>query len=408
MNTSLLRLSVAGVFLALALAVAGCARTPAEPAKIVPPVVTVTVPVERMVTDYEDFTGRIEPIHFAELKARVTGYLEHVYFHDGEDITEGKPLFSIDRRIYKAEFDRATAALTKARKHFTTAEKNYNREEDLRKVGSGSKEAYDKASGDLAEAEADIGSATAALELAEANLAFTRISAPFDGRLSKRLVDPGNLIKADETALTTIVALDPLYATFDVDERTVMRLRDLIRRGEIKSSREEPRSVQIGLADDDEGAFPFSGLISFTDNAIDAGTGTLRVRAIIRNPRLERAPWFLLSPGQFIRVRLPIGKPRSALLVPEKSLGTDQGQKYVFVVNDRNEVERRNVRLGPQFGTFRVIEDRVLKPTDRIIVDGLLRVRSGTKVNPKAAETMAPPASVVTALEAAPPPRAKP
>jgi len=368
----------------------------------------VTTPVERRITDFEDFTGRTEPIRIVELKARVTGYLEHVYFKDGQDITEGKPLFSIDRRIYKAEFDKASSALTKAQKHFTTAEKNFQREEDLRKVGSGSKETYDKAVGDLAEAEADVGTATAALELAETNLAFTRVSAPFDGRLSKRLVDPGNLVKADETLLTTIVDLDTLYATFDVDERTVMRFRELIRRGEIKSSREEPRSVQIGLADDDEGNFPLSGLISFTDNAIDAGTGTLRVRALIRNPRLERPPWFLLSPGQFIRVRLPIGNPRPAMLVPEKSLGTDQGQKFLFVVNDRDEVERRNVRLGPQFGTFRVIEDHVLNPDERVIVDGLLRVRAGTKVNPKPAGRMTFPEVTAGSVDKAPLPRAKP
>ena len=236
---------------------------------------------------------------------------------------------------------------------------------------------------------------------------FTRISAPFDGRISKRLVDPGNLVKADETLLTTIVELDQLYATFDVDERTVMRFRDLIKKGEIKSSREEPRSIAIGLADDDDGVFPLSGLISFTDNQIDAGTGTLRVRGIIRNPRLTRPPWYLLSPGQFIRVRLPIGNPRPALLVPEKSVGTDQGQKYVFVVNDRDEVERRRVRLGPQFGTFRVIEDNALRPDDRIIVDGLLRVRPGTKVNPKPAEPMSPPESSTSPIERAPMPHPK-
>jgi multidrug efflux system membrane fusion protein len=384
---------------------AGCSRKPPEPAKSAPPVVTVTSPVARLITDYEDFTGRTEPIRIVELRARVTGHLDHVHFRDGQDVTEGKPLFSIDSRIYKAEKDRALAALTKAQRHFATAEKNFKREDDLRKAGSGSKEAFDKAAGDLSEAEADIGAATAALELAEAHLAFTRISAPFDGRLSRRLVDPGNLVRADETPLTTIVDLDRLYATFDVDERTVMRFRELIRKGEIRSSREEPRTVQIGLADDDDGEFPLTGFISFTDNAIDAGTGTLRVRAIIRNPRLERAPWFLLSPGQFIRVRLPIGNPRPALLVPEKSLGTDQGQKYVFVVNEKDEAERRGVRLGPQFGSFRVIEGNALKSTDRVIVEGLLRVRPGTKVNPKPAEPMSPPATSTASPEPAPAPR---
>ncbi len=394
-----------GVLLAAAV-LAGCARKTPDPVKTAPAVVTVAAPVARMVTDYEDFTGRMEPVRVAELKARVTGYLENVYFHDGQDITEGKPLFDIDRRLYRAEYDRATAALNKAQQHFNTATKNFKREDDLRKSGTGSRETYDKAAGDLAEAEADIGAATAALELASANLHFTRISAPFDGRLSKRMVDPGSLVRADDTPLTTIVALDTLYATFDVDERTVMRFRKLIEKGELTSSREQPRAVRIGTGDDED-SFPLTGLITFTDNQIDAGTGTLRVRATVHNPRLNRPPWYMLSPGQFIRVRLPVGNPRLALLVPEKAVGTDQGQKFVFVVNDRDEVERRNVRPGPQFGTFRVIEDNVLKPTDRVIVDGLLRVRPGSKVNPKPAEPMTPPESSTTAPETAPAPRAK-
>lgn len=406
MKAILSRSLVAAALVVAAASLAGCSRKPPEPAKTPPPVVTVTTPVARLITDYEDYTGRMEPVRMVELKSRVTGYLENIYFQDGQDITAGKPLFDIDRRLYKAEYDKAAAALNKAEQHFKTAQKNFKREDDSQKSGTGSREAYDKAAGDLAESEADIGSATAALELATANLRFTRISAPFDGRLSKRMVDPGNLVKADETALTTIVALDTLYATFDIDERTVMKFRKLIEKGEITSSREQPRSVQIATADDED-SFPLSGFLTFTDNQIDAGTGTLRVRATVRNPPLKRPPWYMLSPGQFVRVRLPIGNPRRALLIPEKSLGTDQGQKYVFVVNDRDEVERRNVRLGPQFGSFRVIEDNVLKPGDRVIVDGLLRVRPGTKVNPKPAELIAMP-EIVEPLEVAPLPRTKP
>ena len=382
--------------LAGATVLAGCTRKTPDPVKTTPPVVTVTTPVSRPVTDYEDFTGRIEPILMVELKAHVTGYLQNVYFKDGQDITIGKRLFDLDHRLPQAEYDRAAAALNKARTHKATAQLNFDREQGLRDKGSGSKEAYDKASGDLDEAEADIKSANAALELASTNLQFTRIAAPFDGRLSKRLVDPGALVKADETPLTTIVSLDYLYATFDVDERTVMKFRELIKKGEITSSREHARVVYIGTADHED-SFPLSGLITFTDNQIDANTGTLRVRAQILNPKVDRPPWYMLSPGQFIRVRLPIGNPRSSVLVPERALGTDQGQKFVFVVNDRDEVVRRNVRLGPQYGTMRVIEDNVLKPDDRVIVDGLLRVRQGTKVNPRpaepgaAAETGVPP-----------------
>ncbi len=415
--------SVAAFLLFAAAAIlAGCARKTPDPAPTKPPAVTVIHPISRMISDYEDFTGRTEPVRMVELKARVTGYLQGVYFKDGQDIAEGKPLFDIDRRLYKADFDRATAALEKANKHHITMTSNYEREKGLQDRGSGSKEAFDQAVGALAEARADIDVATAALELAAANLQFTRVAAPFDGRLSKRLVDPGNLVKADDTSLTSIVALDPLYATFDVDERTVMKFRALIRKGEIKSSREEPRAVLIGTADSDT-EFPHSGLITFTDNQIDAGTGTLRVRAEIRNPKLDRPPWYMLSPGQFLRVRLPVGNPRAGLLVPEKSLGVDQGQKYIYIVKEKEkdpetgkvtkwEAQRRNVRLGPQYGTFFAAEvisskpEDQLKETDLVIVDGLPRVRDGGPVGPKPDATTLPEA-VIAPLEMAPLPRGK-
>jgi multidrug efflux system membrane fusion protein len=400
------RLAAATLLVAGGALLAGCARKTPDPAPTKDPVVTVTHPVARVVSDYEDFTGRTEPVRMVELKARVTGYLEGVYFRDGQDITIGKPLFDLDRRTYKAEFDRVTATLEKASQHHVTAKQAFDREKGLRDKGSGSTQEYDKALGELKEAEADINAAVAARESAAANLQFTRIAAPFDGRLSRRMVDPGNLVKADETALTTIVALDTLYATFDVDERTVMKFRDLIRKGEIKSSREEPRAVFIGTAEDED-EFPLSGLVAFTDNQIDANTGTLRVRAEVRNPKLSRPPWYMLSPGQFIRVRLPIGNPRRAVLVPEKALGVDQGQRYVYVVNEKNEVERRDVRLGPQFGTFRVVEDNVLKVSDRVVVDGLLRVRPGSKVDPKPAGASNLPDPTLAAPEPAPAPRAK-
>jgi RND family efflux transporter MFP subunit len=404
-------LPAAVALLAAVVALAGCARKTPDPVPPKTPVVKVTRPVVRMVSDYEDFTGRTEPVRIVELKARVTGYLQNVYFKDGQDITAGKPLFDIDRRTYQAAYDKAAAAVNKAREHFTTAKLNFEREQDLRDKGSGSREAYDKVAGDLAESRADIASAEAELELAATNLQFTRVAAPFDGRLSKRLLDPGNLVRADETPLTTIVALDTLYATFDVDERTVSRFRELIKKGEIKSSREQPRAVRIGTADDEED-FPLSGLITFTDNQIDANTGTLRVRAEVRNPKLDRPPWYMLSPGQFIRVRLPVGNPRPAVLVPERALGTDQGQKFVFVVNkvvnesgtSDDVVEQRNVRLGPQYGTMRAVEDSGLMETDRVIVDGLLRVRPKTKVKAEWAEATRLPDDAWV-LDVAPMPR---
>ncbi|MBY0458277.1 MAG: efflux RND transporter periplasmic adaptor subunit, partial [Gemmataceae bacterium] len=321
--------------LAALAALAGCARKPPEPAKTPPPVVTFTSPVAQRVTDYEDFAGRTEPYRMVEVKSRVTGHLKGVYFKDGQDIDEGDQLFEIDSRIYRAELDKAKSALVKAETHLVTARANYDRAKRLYDTGGTGKEDYDVKAGEKAEAEAEVKVALAASQLAATNLRYCDIRAPFDGRLSKRFVDEGNLIKADDTALTTLVQLDHLYVAFDVDERTVTRIRKLIDRGEVKSSREQPLTVQLALADDD--GFPLSGQIVFTDNQIDVGTGTLRVRALVQNPKLARPPWYFLSPGQFVRIRLPIGAARDATLVPEKAIGSDQGQKFVYVLNDKNE-----------------------------------------------------------------------
>jgi multidrug efflux system membrane fusion protein len=369
------------LFVALA-GLAGCARKRPEPAKTPPPTVIVDFPVAQPVSDYEDFAGRTEPFKVVELKSRVTGYLKKIHFKDGEDIKLGAPLFEIDDRPFKAELARATAARTKAQKHLTTASADYARIKAQYDRGVSEQALMDKAVGDKAEAEADVEAAVAAVDIAATNLEFCRITAPFDGRLSKRAVDEENLVKADETLLTTVVRLDKLYATFDVDERTVIRVRRLIQAGGATSSREQPAEVKLALADDDD--FSLTGSLVFTDNQIDADTGTLRARAEVTNPKLSRAPWFLLSPGQFVRVRVPIGPPRNAVLVPERAVGSDQGQRFVYVVNDKNAVERRNVRVGQLYGAMRVIEDAAVAPKDRVIVDGLLRVRPGIEVNPKA------------------------
>ncbi|MBA4187664.1 MAG: efflux RND transporter periplasmic adaptor subunit [Planctomycetaceae bacterium] len=405
---------VVAFLLAVTTVLPGCARKTPDPAPPKPQTVTVTNPIVRMITDYEDFTGRTEAYKVVELRARVTGYLAKVHFADGIDVMSGEPLFDIDPRVYKAEYDRGSAALVKAEKHYKTAGLLYDRVKASYDKGIVGKDALDTAQGQYDEAEADIAYAAAALELAETNLKFTRIAAPFAGRLSRRMVDPGNLVKADDTLLTTIVALDPIYVAFDVDERTVMRLRDLIKKGEIKSSRETTRYVQIGLASDDE-SFPLTGQIVFRDNQIDVGTGTLRIRALLNNPEIERQPRYMLSPGQFVRIRLPIGNPRQSTLVPEKALGTNQGRKYLFVVNSDNKVEQRDVVIGAQHGEFRVIEnqlmrpDQRIKPEDRIVVDGLLRVRTGTEVSATTAKPFRIPDDPVLNLqsEVAPAPREK-
>ena len=312
---------------------------------------------------------------------------------------------SANSRVGKiAAYRDATLAEKTASKVLEDATALATKTQDL---AAAAKSAYDKAVGDKAEAEADIDVARAAVDLADTNLHFCHITAPFDGRLSVRKVDEENLVKADETSLATIIRLDEVYATFDVDERTVIRVRKLIQKGEVTSSRVRPVTVRVALADDDD--FTLTGTVVSVDNQIDAGTGTLRLRATIPNPKLTTAPWYMLSPGQFVRIRMPIGPARDAVLVPERAIGSDQGQRFLYVVNAENVVERRNVRVGQQYGPARVIEDGVVAPSDRIIVDGLLRVRPGVEVNPKpAAPAPKSPAKPAVALALAPPPRAKP
>ena len=246
-----------------------------------------------------------------------------------------------------------------------------------------------------------MGVAEADRDLAALNLDFTRVTAPIGGRLSRRMVDPGNLVKADETALTSIVSLDPMFVYFDVDERTVLRIRRLIREGKIKSRTETELPVQVALADED--GFPRTGFINFSDNKVDPNTGTLRVRGVVENPKPH-----VLSPGMFLRVRLPIGKPYQALMIAERALGTDQGRKFLYVVNGDDEVEQRPVKVGQLNDEGMRVIEQGLQPGERVIVNGIQRVRAGKKVKPKPtgsiAETNKPDDPATLARKGAEPP----
>jgi len=359
----------------LSSAIAGCSSGTVKPLATPPPIVTVSRATTKTVADFEEFTGTTAAVYSVEVRARVTGYLEKIYFKDGIEVKEGDKLFQIDPRPNLAVLERTKAALVQAEAHAKRLEADFRRTDSLFERKMASREEYDKVIGDRAEAEAAVGIAKAELDQAKLNMEFTEVTAPISGLISRRQVDQGNLVRADDTLLTTIVSLDPMYVYFDVDERTLLKLRRLIREGKIKSRQEAELKIYAGLADEDD--FPHVGTINFSENRVDASTGTLRIRAVLSNPKPR-----VLSPGLFMRIRLPVGEPHKAILVPEQALSPDQGKKIVYVVDDRDHVVYRQVNLGPLYDGMRSVTEGVAEG-ERIIISGLQRVRPGIVVKPQ-------------------------
>lgn len=352
--------------------------------------VQVCLPERRSVRDFEEFTGRVEAVSTIEIKARVTGYLNKVDFRDGAEVKEGDVLFEIDPRTYEAELARAEAQVVQADARLTRLNADFNRANTLVTRNGISREEFDRINGDRAEAAAAVIVTKAARDLSKLNVGFTKVKSPIDGRISRRYVDPGNLVKADETSLTSVVSLDPMYVVFDIDERTMLQLRRLLREGKLPFTPEQGVDFELGLADEE--GFPHKGKINFEDNKLDPSTGTLRYRGEVPNPRTEANGSRILAPGLFVRCRLPVGDPHPVLLVPEQALGTDQGRKFIYVVvtdKDKNDpsktierVEYRHVQVGKVHNGWRVI-DTNLKDGERVVISGLQRIRDKAEVNPK-------------------------
>ncbi|MFL5245681.1 MAG: efflux RND transporter periplasmic adaptor subunit [Gemmataceae bacterium] len=345
------------------------------------PEVQVSCPVSKEVIDYEDFTGRMEASKSVDIRARVTGYLKELHFQDGEDVKKDQILFEIDPRPFKAALAQAEANLRLADAHLKRLNADFRRAQDLLQSKTISREEFDKTSGDRDEAAEAVGVAAASRETAKINLEYAEVKAPLSGRISRRMMDPGNLIKADDTVLTRINFLDSLYVNFDINERTFIRLRRLMKEGTIASVQENRAKVLLRLADEAE--YLHEGIIDFEDNQLDAGTGTYRVRAEVSN--LDG----FFSPGLFVRVRLPIGKPHPALLISEKALGTDQDQKFVFRLDKENKAIYQPVQVGRQHDGLvevKAVKEGTLEAGDRIIVSGLQRVRKNDTVKPEPVE----------------------
>src|SRR5579872_586340 len=332
-------------------AVAGCGKSLARSGspQFPPPEVEVSLPVTTEVTDYVDFPGRIEAVNSVEITARVSGYLEKVYFREGADVSEGDLLFEIDSRSYDAELARAEGSVMQSEGRLKRLNGDYERAQALQAKGAMSKEEIARITGDRTEAQGALAVDKAARDLAALNVSFTKVRAPLSGRISRRSIDPGNLVKADDTSVTTIVSLDPVYAYFDLDERTLLQLKRLIREHKIEWSLDAGLPVMMGLADEE--GFPRQGAINFADNRIDADTGTWRLRGRFDNHDNS------LPPGLFVRVRLPIGLEHPAILISEEALGTDQGQKFIYVIDEAGKAEYRRVKVGRLHDGMRVIDE---------------------------------------------------
>jgi RND family efflux transporter MFP subunit len=357
----------------------GCHHETPSLAAIPPTKVTAAVPVETETVDFHECTGRIDAVESVEIRSRVTGYLEKINFYDGAEVKKGDVLYQIDDRPFKATLDQASAQVKLREADLTYRLSELKRAEPLVSQNAVSKSDFDQIVASHAQAIAALAAAKADEESARLNVEYTTLRAPIDGETSRSQITKGNLVQADQTVLTTIVSTDPMYVYFDMDEPTILKIQEQIREGKIHVKKDELTPVWVAL-DDDKG-FRHEGMIDFAENRMDASTGTIRVRAKLSNPTPE-VGHRMLFPDLFARIRIPMNEPAKTLMVAERAIMSDQGQKCVYIVNDKNEVEYRAVSLGKLENRMRAITGG-LTLKDRVIVTGLQRVRPGETVDVK-------------------------
>jgi multidrug efflux system membrane fusion protein len=348
--------------------------------------VTVATPLAQEATDWDEYTGRLAATDTVEVRARVSGYVQAARFQDGALVKKGDLLFVIDPRPYQAVLDEARAGVARAEARLDLARSNLARARTLAQSKLIPEDQLDTRVQELRSAEAGLLAARAATQAATLDLDFCSVRAPIDGRVSRRYVTEGNLVTGgtkDATLLTTVVSVDPIHVYFTADEQAYLRYQRLAAEGMRPSSREVANPVRIQLAD--EQGFPHVGRMDFVDNRVDESTGTIQGRAVIDNPDGR------LTPGLFARVQLRGEGPYPALLVPDVAIATDQAQRVVFVVDDQSQVRARPVTPGRTLGPLRVIRAG-LAPTDRVIINGMAKVRPGMPVKTVEGRIEPPPA----------------
>jgi multidrug efflux system membrane fusion protein len=377
------------------------------------PVVPVSHPAEREVTDYVDFTGRTDAVQSVNVIARVTGYLVQMPFKEGSEVKAGGLLFEIDPRPYQAQLDQAQSQVTLYQAQLELAKTTLARYQALDKStpGAVSQQALDQYKAAVTEAEARVHAQQKSLEVYNLNKEFTRVVSPINGQVSRYYLTLGNLVNQDQTLLTTVVSLDPMYAYFDMDERTLLQIRRAISEGKITTYREDGSDIPVFMGLQGEDGYPHQGTVNFVNNQVNSTTGSITMRGIFPNPKLPAPPVSvarsegsqgsakgqgasppasspgkipqaaprLLSPGMFVRIRLPIGEPHKALLIIDRAIQSDQGLKYVYVVDAQNKTQSRRVTTGAlQEDGLRVVNG--IEANEWVVVGGIQQVRPRMEV----------------------------
>lgn len=350
-----------------------------------PPKVDVATPVQRPVTRYVEATGNTAPIKSVDLVARVQGFLQSQDYQDGTFVKQGTQLFTIEPETYKLKLDQAQAAEAGAQASLKQAEADFRRQSELVQRQAVSQATLETSTSTRDNAQASLQQAQANTRMAEVNYSYTKVSAPFDGIVSAHMVSIGELVGVSSpTQLATIVAMDPIYVNFTVNEQDVLRIRAEAARRGLTAPDLKQFPIEIGLQT--ETGYPHEGHLDYVAPTLNSSTGTLAVRGLVPNDKR------VLLPGYFVRVRVPFTQEKDALLVPDTALGSDQGGRYLLVANKDNVVEQRKVQIGPVDNGLRVIEGG-LKPDDRVVIAGLLRVIPGQKIDPQATKMDQPQAS---------------
>ena len=362
------------IIVALSLWLAGCNNQQTATHDLPAPEVTVSKPEQKEVVNWNEFTGRTAAVKLVNVTARVSGYIVDIPFKEGDLVHKGDLLFQIDPRPYQDAYEQAVGQLQQAQAHQQLQDATFERQQRLRETGVIAKEDYDTALSNKNQAAAQVVSTQAARNSAQLNLEFAHVTSPIDGRVSRQLVNIGNLVQADSTRLTTIVSIDPIYAYFSMDELAALSYQRLIREGKLASS--EGGKIPVYLQLQDETGFPHEGTIDFSDNSFDPTTGTLLIRGSFPNRD------GFLTPGNFVRVRVASSPKYNALLIADRAIGSDQDQSFVYVVDSKNIARLRHIKTGQLAEGLRVVKSG-LQPDDVVIINGIIKVRPDSPVRPR-------------------------